>query len=409
MAKVGINVSDIIFWGEVNEEKSKSPTKWDHDILMNFTYANKFIPLDDHDDIISILLNEDRENIEKSFIYEGVDEYMVKGKKGFAEVSKGMEYTIVKLYGKDFDLEEITSRLTVSGVKNKKPHLEIKIPDIPKLLDGNILTGFRYKYSDEEKEKDSSLSKKKTIMSVSKGFLYTILFALVIGFIVYEAFITKYKDITPPTENFIAKKGNLIGYNVEGNLTLFSFANLVEELGIDEGLLFFIPETEEVTDRIIVEKAKDSLGSVLYEKGVRQVEFMSSVEGYDYARANQFRFDTYRNKTAGEADWSQYGYLGTGKAKKIVIRGRVVEREDGYFLSIGLGYAKLGDLADEGERFYDNLVDSESYITALFSLKSGRPVYVYGQIEKTFTSREGRNKTDKKLFVFRALYMRSRT
>jgi len=409
MAEVGINYSNIIFWGELNEDKSKSPTKWNHDILINFTYANKSIPLDDPDDIISILLNEDKENIEKSFLYEGVDEYKIKGKKGFAEVSKGLEYTIVKLYGKDFDLEEITSRLTDSGAKNKKPHLEIEIPDRPKLLDENILTGFRYNYSEEEKEKDTSLSRKKTIISVFRGIFYIIVSALVIGFIVYEAFITKYKDITPPTENFIAKKGNLMGYNVEGNLTLFSFANPVEELGIDESSLIFIPETEEVTDRIIVEKATDSLGNVLYEKGVRQVEFTSSVEGYDYVTANQFRFDTYRNKTAGEADWSQYGYLGTGKAKQIVVRGRIVEMEDGYFLSIGLGYAKLGDLAEEGERFYDKLVDSESYIVALFSLKSGRPVYVYGQIERTFTSKEGRNKTDKKLFAFRALYMRSRT
>ena len=409
MAKVGINVSDIIFWGEINEEKSKSPTKWNHDILINFTYANKSIPLDDPDDVISVLFNEDRENIEKSFLYEGVDEYTVKGKKGLAEVSKGLEYTIVKLYGKDFDLEEITSRLTVSGAKNKKPNLEIEIPDRPKLLDGNILTGFRYKYSEEEKEKDTTLSRNKTIMSVFRGVIYIVFSALVIGFIVYEAFITKYKDITPPTEDFIAKKGNLMGYNVEGNLSLFSFANPVEELGINEGSLIFVPETEEVTDRIIVEKATDSLGNVLYEKGVRQVEFASSVDGFDYARANQFRFDTYRNKTAGEADWSQYGYLGTGKAQQIIIRGRVVEMEDGYFLIMGLGYAKLGDLADEGKRFYDNLVDSESYITALFAIKIGRPVYVYGQIEKTFTSREGRNKTDKKLFSFRALYMRSRT
>jgi len=408
MAEVGIKLSDIIFWGEVNEDKSKSPTKWDHDILINFTYSGKLTPIDDPDYIIPILFNEEKEKIEKRALYEGVDEYRLKDTKIFVEVSRGLEYTIVKLYGKDFDLEEITSRLTSSGSKNMKPHLEVNIPDSPKLLDKNVLENFTYKYSEEEKEKDASKSKKKTIISVLKGILYTILAALVIGFIVYEGFIPKLKDVTQPKENFIAKKGNLIGYNLEGNLTLFVFASPVEELGINEESLIFVPETEEVSDRIIVEKASDSLGNVLYERGVKQVEFTSSIEGYDYVKANQFRFDTYRNRTAGEADWYQYGYLGTGKAKQLLMRGRIVEMEDGYYLSMGGGYAKLGDLADEGERFYDNLVDSESNITALFAIKKGRPVYVYGQIERTFTPREGRNKKDKKLFAFRAMYVRTR-
>jgi len=121
-----------------------------------------------------------------------------------------------------------------------------------------------------------------------------------------------------------------------------------------------------------------------------------------------FKFDTYNNRTAGEADWSNYGHLGTGKAKQIVIRGRIVEMEDGFYLSLGGGFAKLGDITEEGERFYDKFTDSESYIGALYSLNAGRPVYVYGQIEKTFTPREGRNSKDKKLFSFRITYVRSR-
>ena len=408
MVEVAANLSNIIYWGDVNEEKSKSPTKLDYDILLNFSYKDKLAPIVNPDDVVSVIFDVDKESIECEPLYEGVNEYKIKDQKKVAEVIKGLEYTLIKLYGKDFDLDEIKKRLQASKASNKKANLSLEIPDRPKKIDEKTLRNFRYKYSEEEQINDDSLTTKNTIKSIIRGFFYLVVAAVVIIFMSYEIFFTKFQNVTLPTENFIAKKGNLVGYDANGVLTLFMFSDPVDGLGVDERAMLFIPELVDVTDRIIVEKATDSLENVLYEKGASQVEYSSYIEGYSYVKANLFKFDTYKNRTAGEADWDQYGQLGTGKAKQIMIRARIVEMEDGYYLSLGSGFAKLGDIAEEGERFYDQLMDSESYITSIFSLITGRPVYVYGQVEKTFTPKEGRNNKDKKLFVFKVTYVRSR-
>ena len=408
MLEVAANLSNMIFWGEVNEEKSKSPTKLDYDILLNFTYSDKLTPIKNPDAIVSVILDEDKENIECEPLYEGVNEYKIKDQKKVVEVIRGLEYTIVKLYGNDFDFDEIKKKLQASKAKNRKADLSINIPDKPKKVNEKALRNFRYKYTEEEQIKDDSLTTKSTIRSIIRNAVYLIVATALIGYVSYEIFVTKFQNVTPPSENFIAKKENIIGYNLNGVLTLFLFSEPVDDLGVNESAIFFIPELADVTDRIVAEKVTDSLDNVLYEKGAKQVEFGTPIDGYDYVKANLFKFDTYKNRTAGEADWNQYGQLGTGKAKKIMIRARIVELKDAYYLSLGGGFSKLGDVAEEGERFYDMLADSESYITSIFSLQSGRPVYVYGQIEKTFTPREGRNKNDKKLFVFKITYVRSR-
>jgi hypothetical protein len=325
------------------------------------------------------------------------------------EVSRGLEYTIIKLYGENFNIDEITSNLIISGAKNEKPRLEIDIPDRPKLLSEDSLKNLRFKYPEEEREKDESLSRKKTVIATIKGVFYVIFIGIIVGFILYKTLVTKYKNVTPAKENFIAKKGNLLGYSVDGNLTLFAFADPVDELGVNENSLLFVPEDMELTDKIVVEKATDSSRNVLYDKGIKQIEFSSTIEGYNQVKSNLFKYDSYQNKNTDESDWSQYGYLGSGKAQKLIIRGRIIENETGYYISMGSGLAKLGDLAEEGKRFYDNFTDSESYITTLFSLKMGRPIYVFGQIEKTFTVKEGRNNKEKRLFAFKPLYIRFRT
>ncbi|MCK4967049.1 hypothetical protein KAS50_08455, partial [bacterium] len=393
MASAVVNLSDIVYWGEINEEKSKAPTKWDHDILINISFSDKLSPVKDILPIAALILNEDEENIQSEELYEGVDEYRAAEKKEYIEVSRGYDYTIIKIYGEGLDFNEITGKLNSAGLKNQKPQWNIDIPDRPKRLDDAELRKIRFTYTDEKREDDEKLSKKSTIKSIFTGIIYSMFVIAIIGYIAYEGLVTKMKSITPPTESFIAKKGTLMGYNVEGRMALFAFASPVEELGVDERSILLIPEEMELTSKNIVEKAVDSLGNVLYEKGVNQVEFLPPIEGFDYAKANLFKYDSYRNRD--ESGWAQYGILGTGKAKKIIIRGRITEREEeGYYISMGGGYARLGDLAEEGNRFYDKLADSESYISALYSLKSGRQVYMYGQIEKTYTSREGRNKKD---------------
>ena len=405
MAEAGVNLSDIVYWGAINEEKSKAPTKWDHDILLNISFADKLSPVRDVLPIAALILNEDVENIQSEELYEGVDEYRVPEKNEYLEVSRGFDYTIIKVYGEGVNFDEITGRLKSAGLKNQKPQWDVNIPDRPKRLDDEELRKVRFAYSDEEREEDEKLTKKATVISVIRGIIYSIFAVAIISFVAYEGLVTRLQNVTPPTENFIAKKGTLLGYSVEGRMTLFAFASPVEELGVDERSILLIPEEVEFTTKNVVEKAVDSLGNVLYERGANQVEFLPPIEGFDYAKANLFKFDSYKNPD--ESGWAQYGILGTGKSKKIIIRGRVMEREgDGYYISVGGGYVRLGDLAEEGNRFYEKLADSESYISALYSLKTGRQVYVYGQIEKTFTSRKGRNKKDKKLFAFKSTYMR---
>jgi len=278
MVQADVNLSNLIFWGGVNEEKSKAPTKWDHDILLNVTYSDKLAPIENPEDIVAIIFGENKESIECEPYYEGVDEYRVRERKGVIEVVRCVEYTIIKIYGEEFDFDEINKRLQSAGMNNRKAKLEIDVPDRPKKVDEGALRGFRYAYSEEEQEKDDSLGKKKMIKSIISGIIYVAIGVVVIVFLAKELFVTKYKDVTPPAEGFVAKKGNLVGYNAGGVLTLFAFASPVEELGVDDESLLFIPEITDVTDRVIVEKATDSLGNVLYEKGAKQVEFSSAIE-----------------------------------------------------------------------------------------------------------------------------------
>lgn len=406
MAVADVKLSEIIFWGEINEDKSKTPTKWDHDILLNVSNAGKVSPVEDIFPIVGIILDEDPDNISKEMLYDGVDEYRAAGKKEYVEVAKGLNYTIVKIYNCGQNLDEIAGRLKSAGIKEQKPSWDIEIPDRPKRVNENELKKLRFKYSDDAQERDEKLGKRATLNSILRGVITGIVSIAVISFIIYEGFVTKYQNVTPPTENFIAKKGTLLGYDAGGTLALFAFADPVDELGVDEHAILYIPEGVETTNKIVVEKAVDSLGNVLYEKGARQVEFTPPIEGYTYAKANLFKYDTYQHKD--DAGWAQYGVLGTGKATKIIVRGRIVEMEDdGYYVSLGSGYAKLGSFEeDESLMFYNTLADAESYITAKFSMETGRPVYLYGQIEETFTPREGRNSKDKKLFAFRATYAR---
>jgi len=406
MAEGVKSLNGVIFWGGPNEEKTKRQTKWDHDILINASKSDKLGILSDPESLVPIFMEEEIESLKTEELYKGAMKY--SHKKRILEVLTGLNYTTFKVYGKDLDYKEIAQRLISLGAKEKKPHIEIKVPDRPPLLDERVVKSRRYNYPEENKKKDEKKGKKYTISATIKSLIGIIFVAAFCYFIYYEAFVPKYVPIPLPPEGFLGVKGDMVGFLIEDKLTLLKFAEDMEDKNLTPTTTFYVNEKTNITNKIVVDRVIDESGETIYNIRNRQVEFSSDIYGYELVRGSDFEYDSYKNIRKPEGDWSKYGELGTGDVEMIVIPGRLYERDNGDFLGMGKGYAKMSAPEEElGSRFYDVLADNESYFTAIYGLRTQKTVRIFGQIEKTFTASEGRNRADRILFQFKPIYVRA--
>ena len=323
-------------------------------------------------------------------------------------------------------IDELNQLIKGESLYEKEPFTQVKLtkktkkliknnPEGEELLHLNrLLMDAAYPYEiakdrrDEKFKRDKLMARNMRIKACYKAVFIVTLFAVSIGYLGMEIFFTKYQDVTPEDSMFIAAKGNYVVYSVGTRkiFTVFKFGELVEEIGYDTTYKMKVIEGKEIKDEIIVDKMEDAEGEMVYNRGNRPVVFETDTLDYKYVNANPFTFDSYQE--AGDADWNTYGSLERGNAEKIVIRGRVFERDGEYLALLGRTYAVLGTVSevDSIPQFYDLLGDDISYITVLYSLKAEKAIDLYGRIDKTLTYREGRNSIDKKVFIFHVEYAR---
>ncbi len=398
-------LNNIVLWGGKNDDKSQSPTRWLHDYILFASKEVKLSVLDDPGALIPYIFDADHDDIESHELYDGVYEY--KTSDLVVELVEGFQYAEYKLYGADIDYEAITHRLKQAGVTLQKPEIPVDIPGRPKLVDLNKLNKQRFDYHEETHDRDVSLAKSMTIKAAFKTVIGFVVFIGLSTFLGIQIFIPKFQDVTPlPEDTLITTKGNYLVYNINNRMTVFKFADLVDDIGYDPSYMIFVPEQAAVTDKIVVSRMTDADGNRVYDIGNRTVDFETDPTDYNFVNGKTFEFNTYRS--GGEDDWSTYGELSQGRADRIVLQGRVVEREGRYMMLLGTVWAVLGDITEDGTRFYDLLGDDMSYAAVIYSLKGRKIINVYGQIERTYSTREGRNSVDKVVFSFKADYARKR-
>jgi len=400
------SLSNIVIWGGENEKKSRTPIRWTHDYVIYASYKDKLTPLQDPEVLIPVIFDMDIDELKTQELYDGVFEY--SSKEMTVEMIEGMEFSEYKLYGKSIDFDAIIQRLASRGASMHKPSISIELPDRPPLVDEENLYKQRYAYKDEIIEKDRSLARIETIKTVFRT-LFGLLFIGAIGtYLGMEIFIPKLKEVELLPDNFITARGNYIVYDIDGKMTVFKIADLIQDIGYDSTCTIFVPEALDVgrERKIVVDRIKNSEGKTIYVRGNRLIDFENDPTDYDYKNANPFVFDAYGE--GSEADWSQFGELRKENAQKIILRGRVEIREGKYLLLLGSTRAVLGEAVEGVPPFYEGFADDISYATVLYSLKKIKAINVYGQIDRTLTKREGRNTLEKMIFVYKADYARPR-
>ena len=379
---------------------SPSPVRWDHDFILFASKADKLAGLKDPSSFVPSIFELDLEEIPSHELYDGVTEY--KTKKITVELIEGLQYNEFKIYSETFDFDGLKQRLSAAGAVERKPDIPLDVPGCPDEVDVERLNRQRLIYQDEILEKDKSAANMNTVKSILRGIIGVAGFTIFIYWSWQEIFTIKYQDVSPiPGDTFITTIGNNVVYSINNRMTVFKFADLVEEVGYDTTYNMWIPEGEEVKLEIVVSRMTNADGDVVYDIGNRFIGFEAEPGGYNFVNATPFEFD----KTM---DWAGYGELEKGQADRISLQGRIIERNGQYLLLFGKTFAILGDILDTGSQFYDLLEDDLSYAAVLFSLKANRPINIYGQIQKTLTSREGRNSVDRKIFLFKTEYARKR-
>lgn len=406
MAETSMNLKGLRFWGGPNEEKIKGATKWNHDIHIYVTVADALKALPAPEDLILVIAEVySIEDFKVNELYEGVSEYVHPSMK--IELSDGSDFTMYKIYSNTVDFDTIAARLTGAGLTQIKPDIEIEVPDRPPIVNVEEYWKPRFQYRENIQQDDLQKAKMWSLKSMVSNLIVLLILGGGGGFVYYTGFVTKYIDVTPPDDSYIGVRNNLLAYNVENRLHLFKFAENVEELGVDSTSIIMMPEDAELGRRVAVDKLYDMDENLIYELGPRQIDFTTPITDFELLNSNKFEFDSYRNRRDPEGDWSKFGELGRGDAKKIILSGKIWEEEDGYYLAMGRGFAKLGDRGESIAPFYNEL-DPESYLATLWSIKYDRPVRVYGQIVNTLSSREGRDKENRKLFNFQTAHVRMR-
>lgn len=419
METMGLKLHNVLFWGGINKEKCSGEVKWDHDIMLYFSQSDGTHSLKNPDDVVSIILGTELKNVRRATLFEHAMEY--RANDNVVEVLQGSERTIVKIWGQNLNYDDITKKLLSAGAKQEIPVIDIKIPDRPPVIAEGEVKKIRFKYSDKLLEQDEEEAKKMSRNMLISNILTVMIIVSVLVFILYEAVITKYIEVPLPKEGFLAVKGDIAGFlleNIEGTplekqgfksgLLLMKFTEDVDSSGINSDSHFFMKEGASFSNRLIIDKVTNADGTQLYNIGARTTEFVDIIEGFEQVNTNLFEVDAFQNAKKKEGDWSSYGELGKGNAKRIILRGGLTEKNVFYIMGLARGYVKLGDVTIEGQRFYDNLADNQSYVTALYALKSHNQVKLFGQIEKTFTPKEGRNSEDKLLFSFKTIYVRDK-
>jgi len=396
--------SNVMVWGLQNEEKSHRWMRWDHDFLLFATYKDKLTVLEDPTIILPHIFDRNIEEVESRELYDGVYEYKINGLT--VEMIDGFEYSEYKIYGKDVDFDAIINRLVAAGATHKKPDIPIVIPDRPPVVDVDNLYNQRYDYKEDIYEKDTSMARTQALKSLGRNLFTFIFVGFFAAFLGYELFVPKLQDVTPDSVEFITAKNNLIVYNVEGRMTIFKIADLVEDVGYDSTCSIYIPEDSEISRKVVVERLVNSEGEVIYNRKNRVIDFEPDPKDYGFVNSNPFEFDKYRR--GGDVDWSKYGELDGGEAEKIILRGRVDIREGKYVLILGKTLAVLGDASEGVQPFYELLADEVSRAAILYSLKAKKQIALYGQIQKTLSSREGRNSVQRMIFDFKTDYSRQR-
>lgn len=406
------NLKNIAIWGGANENKSRAPVRWKHDYILFASYVDKLIALKDPSILIPFIFDKELDEIKSKELYDGVFEY--KDKDITVELVEGLEYTEYKIFGKMVDFDAITQRLLAAGAQMRKPEIPIEIPDRPPLVDVEQLNKQRYSYHEETLDKDKSVARNMRIKAAFKSVFGVAAFAVILTYLAMEIFVPKYEDVTPPPDDsiFITAKGYNVVYSI-GKLkifTAFKFADLIdgtEEISYDTTYKMYVLERKEIgKNEIIVDKMEDSEGKVVYNVGNRIVDTGRDPTDYEYINAAPFEYNSYME--AGDADWNRLGSLDEGNAKKVIFRGRIIEREGKFIALLGSTYAELGTVSevDSIPQFYELLEDDISYATILYSLKAEKTIDFYGRINKTLTSREGRNVLLKRIFTFEVDYAR---
>ncbi len=395
----------VIVWGGANEEKTTSPTRWMHDYILFASREEKLSILDDPEILLPYIFDADLNDISSQELYDGVFEY--KTSDLIVELVTGLHYTEYKLYSDKVDFDTVTQRLKKAGVKFQKPEIIIDVPGRPPIIDVEKLKKQRYDYHENIHDRDVAVAKSTTIKAAIKTVVGFAVFIVMTTFFGIEILVPKYQNVTPVAEDmFITMRGNYLVYNINNRMTVYKFAELVEETGYDSTYKMYVPDLAEITDQITVTRMTDANDNVVYELGNRAVSYESNPSDYNFVNGKTFEFNTYGSKD--ENDWSQYGSLDEGNADKIALQGRIVEREGRYMMLLGTVWAVLGDISEGEPQFYDLLRDDLSYATVQYSLKARKVVNLFGQIDKTYTSREGRNSVDKLVFLFKSDYARKR-
>lgn len=413
------NLQSVIFWGGPNEDKASGSMIWDHDLVINFSMAgDKPKMLINPERIVSILTGKTLDELEKTTVFDGAFEYKADRLK--LELIQYPTCTRAKIWASQVSFEELSQRLKSAGAQQKKPNVEISIPDRPSLIPEDELKAFRFKYPDKQQQMDKEKAQKKGISLMISNVFALVAVAGVIAFILYQIFVTRHMPLPLPPEAWVAIKGDIAGFYlsaIEGTdiekfgfragLVLLKFTEDVQALGVDSTCTFFVNEGDPISNRLVPQIVRDANGNEIYNLGARTTEFLE-VEDYEQVNTNLFDIASYNNRKNAEGDWAQFGELGKGNAKRIIMRGGIAERNKMHLLALARGYAKLGDIAEGTPNFYNNLADNQSFVTAKYGLRSGNTVQIFGQIERTFTAKEGRNAEAKLLFSFRASYLRDR-
>jgi len=404
-----VQLSDIVIWGGSNEMKSKSPVRWNHDFIIYASYSDTLKTLDNASVLIPQIFGKPIEEIHSKELYDGVYEY--KTNEITVEVVDGIEYTEYKLYGTNIDFDAIVQRLVMSGAQMKKPVIPIVIPDRPEVVDLNQLNQLRYLYAEEIKDSDESQARKVAYKSFIMGAFGIIFLIVITVFVIKFLIMTPYQNITPTGTVevvYLGTIGQSVGYSVDGKLIQYKFAVPIASFGFDSTDKLFKKVATKPKDfnTIEVDKVVTADGKTTkYERGKNapEVVFERKVTDYTYVNTKPFTFDSYQSQ--GEADWAKYGELVKGRTDKIIIQGRVIEKEGKYLMVFGNTAALLGTVSDQ-EPFYSHMQDDLSTITILYALKAKKLINIYGQINRTLTLREGRNSLDKIIFEFKMDYAR---